>query len=129
MKVYVAARMFEKDEVLRMYKLLKKAGHEISADWTWHKNIKPYDQNPETAKDYSIEDMNGVIDCDVFILVTSESPGTGSAGEFGAAILSNLKLGKPKIYVVGQYIGNNFFYFHPAVVRKNTIDDVLKELK
>ncbi len=129
MKIYVAGRMSERDEVKRIYALLKKSGHEISVDWTWHKNIKPYDKNSKVARDYSIEDMDGVIDCDIFILLTSESPGSGSAGELGAAILSQIKLGKPKIYVVGQYMGNNFFYFHPTVVRRNTIDEVLKELK
>ena len=50
MKIYVAARMFEKNEVLRIYKLLRKKGHEISVDWTWHKNIKPYDKNSKIAK-------------------------------------------------------------------------------
>jgi hypothetical protein len=128
MKIYVAARMFEAEEVKRIYHMFEKKGHEISADWTWHKNIKPYDKNQKTAKQYAIEDMNGVVDSDVFILLTSEFPGAGSSGELGAAIMSNIKLGKPKIYVVGKDIGNNFFYFHPSVRRRENIDQVLTEL-
>jgi len=128
-KFYIAARFTEKDKVRGIYQLLKKNGHQITADWTLHKPIKPYDKNAEIARDYALEDMNGVIDCDVFVLIASEDTGTGSAGELGAAILSQAKLGKPKIYVIGEYMGNNFFYFHPTVIRKNNIEEVLDDLK
>ncbi len=128
MKFYIAARFTEKNEVLKIYKLLQDNGHEITADWTLHKAIKPYDQNAEIAKDYAIEDMNGVINCDVFVLLTNENTGSGSAGELGAAILAQVKFGKPKIYVIGEHMGNNFFYFHPSVTRLNTIEEVLEEL-
>lgn len=129
MKFYIASRFTEKNEVGRIYQLLQDKGHEITADWTLHKNIKPYDQNYEIAKGYAIEDMDGVINCDVFVLITSENTGSGSAGELGAAILSNVKLGMPKIYVIGEHMGNNFFYFHPSVKRMKTIDDVLTDLQ
>jgi hypothetical protein len=128
MKFYVAARFTEKGQVKKIYKHLQEKGHEITADWTLHKTIKPYDKNAAIAKSYAIEDMNGVINADVFILLTSEHTGAGSAGELGAAILSQVKTGKPKIYVVGMRMDNNFFYFHPAVIRKNTIEEVLQAL-
>lgn len=115
MKIYVAARIFEIEKVRYIYRLLEKSGHQIAADWTYHKNIKPYDKHPKFAKDYAEEDMDGVKNCDIFILLTSEETGSGNAGELGAAILSFLLRGKPKIYVVGSHMGKNFFYFHPTV--------------
>jgi len=128
MKFYIAARFAQKAKVRKLYKVLKCKGHSITTDWTLHKNLKPYDENGEIAKEYAIEDMNGVINSDVFIFITSEITGSGSAGELGAAILSQVKLGKPKIYVVGKHMGNNLFYFHPAVVRRNSIAKVLQEI-
>jgi hypothetical protein len=129
MKFYIAARFNEKYKTRQIYKHLQSKGHKITADWTLHKSIKPYNQNSALAKDYAIEDMKGVAECDVFVLISSQSTGAGSAGELGAAILSQIKYHKPKIYVIGKYIGNNFFYFHPAVIKKNNITEVLKDLE
>ena len=128
MKVYVAARFYEKEIVLDTYKKLKKLGHIITADWTPHKNIKPYSKNPDIAKDYAIEDIVGVKDCDVFILILGDQAGTGTSSELGAAIMSQLLNKKPKIYVVGEYLDQNFCFYHPSVIRRKTIQDVLKEL-
>lgn len=128
MKVYVAARFYEKELVLQVYKLLQEAGHEISADWTMHKNIKPYSQNLETAKDYAVEDIEGVRKSDIFILLLGDQPGTGVSTELGVAIMSFLTFAKPKIYLVGNQLDQNFCFFHPVVIRKKTIGDVLQEI-
>ncbi len=128
MKVYVAARFYEKEIVLDVYKKLKAQGHTITADWTPHKNIKPYSQNPDTAKEYAIEDIEGVRNSDIFILILGDQAGTGTSSELGAAILSNLSFQKPKIFVVGKYIDQNFCFYHPSVIRKDTIEDVFKEI-
>jgi hypothetical protein len=68
------------------------------------------------------------MDADVFVLLTSDQTGSGSAGELGAAIASQMLSNKPQIYVVGQQMGNNCFYFHPTVNRVETIEDVLADL-
>ena len=128
MKIYLAARFDKKQEVRDLYERFKKLGYEISADWTLHKPIKPYKNNPETARDYSIEDIDAVRNCDVFILMTDEA-GTGMYVELGAAISSNLEHGKPKIYVIGEHTSRSMFYFHPSVNRRKTIDDVLQEIE
>lgn len=125
MKIYVAARFSEKKEVLRIYKLLREKGHTIIADWTLHKNIDPYDKNQAIAKKYAIEDIEAVTNSDVFILLTSAKPGLGSTTELGAAIASNELSGKPKIYVLGTHMSQNFCYFHPSVNRFKTIKQLL----
>ncbi len=128
MKVYIAARFNKKQEVRHLYSKFKKLGHEIAADWTLHKLIKPYENNVKIAREYSVEDINAVRNCDVFILLSDEA-GTGMYVELGAAISSNLEHGKPKIYVVGDHISRSMFYFHPSVNRRKTIDEVLEEIK
>lgn len=128
MKIYIAARFDKKEEVRGLQKLLSEKGHEITADWTLHKPIKPYNENSEIAKDYATEDVNGAKDCDVFMLLTDEA-GTGMYVELGVAILSHLQSGKPKIYAVGEHISRSMFYFHPSVNRRENIGQVLKELK
>jgi len=129
MKVYVAAKFNRKDEVLALFEKLKGLGHEVSFDWTVHRFIKPYDENVQTAGEYTSEDMQGVRDCDIFILLTGEEKSTGAHVELGAAILSSLERGKPIIYVVGDCDTKSMFYFHPSVKRKKSIDEVLEEIR
>jgi len=127
-KVYIASRFDRKLKVAELYERFKKLGYEVAVDWTVHKPIKPYEENIIPAWQYSVEDMKGIIDCDLFILLTDKE-GTGIYAELGAAIFSNLEHGKPKIYVIGDYTSNCMFYFHPSVNRRKTIDEVIKEIE
>lgn len=129
MKIYVAARFFDKEKVKEVYKRLKADGHEITADWTDHVNPKPYEKNRKMCEEYSIKDINGVLNCDVLILITNEIAGAGSSTELGAAIALNLSFKKPEIYVVGEYINNNTFYFHHSVNIRKNIEEVYRELR
>jgi len=128
-KVYVAARFHLKERVRSLYEKLKRKGYEISFDWTLHKWIIPYEKNVELARQYSEENIEGVANSDIFILLTDEERGgTGMYVELGVAILSYKLFGKPKIYVVGEDNSYALFYFHPSVIRKNSIEEVLEEL-
>jgi hypothetical protein len=127
MKVYVAAKFEERDEVLKLYEILKSKGHTVTCDWTKHKSISPYKDNPELAREYSIGDTNGSMDADFFIMLTPND-GKGMFVELGAAIASNIKSGKPKIYAVGENNTETIFYFHPSVTRVDTLDEVLKQI-
>ncbi len=129
MKVYIASKFKDKEKVKKLNKLFREKGYELSGDWTNHVQVRPYNKEPKRSKDYSIEDAAAVKDSDIFILLTNEEGGTGSSTELGVAISSNLILGKPKIYVVGEHVGVNMFYFHPSVNKKKTIEELLKELK
>jgi len=127
MKAYIAARFNQKDQTLDIARKLKDRGYDFISDWTSHKSIKPYEQNSEMAQQYAIEDVDGTRNTDLFILISDEA-GTGMYVELGAAIASNLMSGKPKIYVIGNQLDRSMFYFHPTVNRRNTIEDVLKEI-
>lgn len=127
MKIYIASRTSEREGVRRLNQILSDKGFEI-LDWTGHKNTKPYEENKSLAKEYSLEDAQMVKDCDIFILLTSEFPGSGSTTEFGMALFSYELFKKPNIYVVGKNI-NNIFFFHPGVKMVKTSEELLKILK
>ena len=127
MTFYVASRFGNKEFVRKIYEILQSKGHSITADWTQHKSIKPYDQNASMCGNYAIEDIGGVKDCDVFILVSGEG-GTGMHTELGVAILSHILFGKPKIYVAGEHNKNSMFYYHPSVKRMEKIEYVFEDL-
>lgn len=127
MKFYIASRFEMKDLILETYEQIKKLGHEIIYDWTIHKPIKPYEKNPETAREYATEDAYGAMNCDIFIMY-SDKYGTGMYTEQGLAIASNLIRGKPMIYVIGENNSKSLFHFHPSVKRMNTLDEVLEDI-
>lgn len=128
MKFYVAGRFSNKDKVRKINKLLLEKGHQLSGDWTSHEQVKPYDKEPSRSMTYSIEDMNAIVNCDIFILLINKEAGIGSSTELGAAIALNIKSGKPKIYIAGKNISNNMFNFHPSVEVKETIYEVVESL-
>jgi len=127
MKIYIASRFHKKEEVKKLYKLFRDKGHKISSDWTLHKRIKPYKENQEMASKYAIEDVEGVKDSDIFIMI-SDNTGTGLYTELGVAIASCVEFGKPKIYIIGDYKDRFMFHFHPSINLKNNIEEVLKEI-
>ncbi|MBI4983093.1 hypothetical protein HZC32_00410 [Candidatus Woesearchaeota archaeon] len=101
MEFYIAARFDRKEEVRALYKELQARGHKISADWTLHEPIKPYESNQELARQYAFEDIEGARRCGVFVI----------------------------LYVIGDYASRSPFYFHPSVSRRKTFDDVLEEIE
>ncbi len=128
MKFYIASRFGNLDEVRKTYKVLKQQGHTISLDWTIHESVKPYGQNEEKAARYSVEDVEGVRRSQVFVLLSDEA-GTGMYVEFGIALQSFLEKGSPLVYVIGAYTDRCSFFFHPAVRRVKTIEEVLGEVR
>ena len=128
MKVYLAARFDERERVRDMQARLRELGHEITADWTTHDPIARYGDRPEWAREYAVEDLQGVVEADVFVFLTSASVGTGTHTELGTAIREFQATGKPKVYVIGEHTARSIMYFHPAVNRREDFDDVISEL-
>lgn len=103
-------------------------GHVITADWTQHLNVKPYDKHPREAGVYAAEDLTGTITSEVFIYLSSPEVGAGLSAELGAALASHEITGRPRIYVVGEYAATNTFHYHPTVTRVNSVEEVLADL-
>ena len=131
MKFYVAAFVGEKERVRRIHHRLRELGHEITVDWTAHPGVfgKDREKYPERVRGIAIRDMNGVRDCDVFVLLSEPADGRAKYVELGAAIMSYLEKGKPMVYVLGQGTHLSVFFYHPAVKRVRTLDEVLADIK
>lgn len=125
--VYVAARFAKKDEVREIFLKLESLGYVPSEDWTQHKLIKPYVNNPKLSEEYAVVDINGAKNADLFILISDEA-GTGMHTELGAAIANNIDYKKPDIYVIGLRNARSAFFYHPTVKRRLTIDEVIEEI-
>jgi hypothetical protein len=129
MKVYVAMRFDRRDEARRLMDELERLGHSITRDWTTHKSIGRKGSDPELSRTYATEDLDGVLAADAMIMIPEPIPaGTGMHTELGAAICKQLESGRPRIFVAGEGNGGSLMYFHPAVERRATVEDVLAEL-
>jgi nucleoside 2-deoxyribosyltransferase len=128
MKVYLAGRFDERERIREMQGVLRERGHEITLDWTTHDPIARYGERPELARVYAQEDLQGVMEADVFIFLTAASVGTGTHVELGVAIGEFVTTGKPRIYVIGEHTSRSIMYFYPAVERRESFEAVLDEI-
>ncbi len=128
MKIFVTGRFPDVKNIKRVIKILKKHNHEIIFDWTKKGNLKPYDKNFLKSKNFSKKAIEAIGNSDVFIFVAHPEIAGGSSVELGAAINSFINIGKPKIYLIGKFNTKVIFYFHPAVTKLDSIEEVLSKL-
>ena len=128
MKVYIAGKFEDRAKVQELYTQIEEMGHRVAYNWTTHKPIKPYFQNQEMAQGYSDNELFGILNSDIFICLTHEA-GTTLLMEFGAALIINRKTGKPLVYAVGNSNEKSPWFFNSRVQRRNSIDEVIKEIK
>lgn len=107
--IYVATRWERKLEVRSVYELAKMYGLEPSHDWTVYD-----DQLTAERAIRAEEDISGVMECSVFLLL-SDDGGTGMYVELRVALAANALLGHPAIYIVGRYNDRSIFFHHPSV--------------
>ena len=130
MRFYVAAFIGEKERVRQIQHELRTLGHEISEDWTLYDGIPigERDRLPDKVGEIAIRDMRGVRNCEVFLLLSDPPDGRAKYVELGAAILSAIEHGRPRIYVLGEATNHSVFFYHPVVRRALTLQDVLEDL-
>lgn len=136
MKIFVSGQIKDLEYVRTVQDKLIEMGHEITHDWTNKLNgdlllsgseakLKNIDETSRRAK----TDIQGVIDCDTYIICTKNREyGKGMYVELGAALSLNVANGKPRIFLVGPMNHMSIFYFHPSVMRFDNIDEVFKIL-
>ena len=116
MRFYVAGKFENKEEIKVLQNELRKGGHIITVDWTWHK----YD-DPGYPSQYAVEDIIGASSCDAYVGVFKEDVGyKGALVEMGAA----LAFGK-KVYLIGHAIDSCLFVGHPFVRQFDGIKEFL----
>ncbi len=107
--IYVATRWERKNDVRHIYELAERYGLEPSHDWTVYDD-QLTDERPIRAA----EDVSGVMEASLFLLLSDEG-GTGMYVELGVALVSNMLLGHPAIYIVGKWNDRSIFFRHPSV--------------
>lgn len=129
MKIFVSGQIDEKEEINVIYQKLQQSGHEVTHDWTKTDGIGDKLKNQEEAGLRAAKDITGVVEADIYILVSNnKKPGKGMYVELGAALALNEALGKPQIFTIGNRNHLSIFYLHPAVTHLKTIEDVLQQL-
>jgi hypothetical protein len=123
MKIYVAGKYQDKDKVRYIHQLLRGSGHEITCDWT---NEVKYPNNapPEDKKYYAIDDVRGVKDADlIIVLMTIPYEYKGAWVEFGIALGTDTP-----IRVIGDCGDKCIFINHPLVTKYTDIQSAIGDI-
>lgn len=130
MNIFIASSIKNKGEVNTIYQKLIDAGHKIVVDWTKDEPVERDDKNFFTEKSRrAVRDLDGVLNCEVFIILSEPIDGRAKYSEFGIALASHINNGRPEIFVVGEDTTRSLFFFHPAVKHKKSIEEVISELE
>lgn len=128
MKFYIASRTKDRKLVEEIHRQVVNKGHEFMSTWVNEGEIIPYEKNISASSKRAEQCVRDSSGCDVFVLI-SDNSGSGMYTELGVALLSNINSGKPKIYIMGDYINRSAFFFHPSVKRVSSIEEVFKDLE
>jgi hypothetical protein len=131
MKFYIAGNLRDRQEVRAVMDTVREAGYEVIVDWTKDRDLENnYLKNIAEVTERVQRDTQGILNCDVFVLVTTEpSVNKGMYVELGIAIAGWQKSRIPKVYIIGDFCNNGSFYFVRGIRRVQSIDEVMEELK
>jgi hypothetical protein len=131
MTFFISSFVGEREQTQQVQAELRRLGHEISVDWTSFPGVPESERNerPHEVAAIAIRDLEGVRHADVFVLLAGVADGRAKYAELGAAIMSAVQNGKPRIYILGDQPVHSVFFFHPAVKRMNTLDEILKDIE
>lgn len=133
MKFFVSGRFDDTHNVRMVIDALIAHGHSITHDWTQSDTLlggtaEKLNNTAESGM-RAQDDINGVLDADVYVLLSNNATvGKGMYVELGAALAAHQLHKRPKVYVIGPRNHLSVFYLHPTVIHKNTIEDVLTDL-
>lgn len=127
-KVYVIGKFEQKELVRDVYRRLREIGYEISYDWTTHKFIAPFAQNPDLAAEYSEEELKAISQSSIVIYLSDKNSNTSKC-EMGSAIMLNFLRGEPMIFAVGDFNEATPWFINPRVIRRKSIEEVISELQ
>ncbi|WP_309322674.1 hypothetical protein [Actinomyces stomatis] len=128
MRVFVSGQFKEKRRVREAFQVMEAAGHVITYDWTRTEALeKPYSLYSVEASRRAREDINGILSADTFVLMSDNREcGKGMYVELGAALaMAELRSKQIRVYIVGPMNHESIFYYHPLVVHKETLEEVV----
>lgn len=129
MKIFVTGRSSNYERVVEAFDAIEAAGHTVALRWTDLPMIKPYADNQTKAGEFAMNQVEGIIESDVFVLI-AHNDGTGVFTEFGAALALAQLHGKPTIYAIGDETvqAAAMFHYHPLIQWRVSLDEVLSEI-
>ena len=135
-QVFVSGQINDLSYVRAVQAQFVASGHVITHDWTrietGNKMLTGRQakfDNPDEASKRANADMTGVVDCDVYVICTNnEDMGKGMYVELGGALALNVATGVPKVYLLGDRKHATIFYFHPSILLRETVDEIIKEI-
>ncbi len=110
MKIYVGGKLGEEGSVQELMDYLRGLGHEITFDWTKTPHLKPFEENLEASIKCAMDEVRGVKDAELMILLYSDK-GTGMFVELGVALGNSI----PVLAVVKAPPVKTSFLYHPLV--------------
>lgn len=127
MKFFVSGSIRHKEEIRSLYAQVEAAGHEITHDWTRSDPIGVKSENTQESGRRAKMDIDGVLAADVYVLDSSNTHvGKLMYGELVAAIVGHEHFNQPKhVFIIGPFNHDSIVYYHEAVTRVDSMDDVL----
>ena len=122
MEWYFSSRTIHRESIKKIGEILKKHGHEVSFEWTDFDKLESFDKTYELSEKI----RNGIINSEIFVMI-SDKEGTDMYVELGIAIGNYMKMGNPKIYVVGPYNKRSVMHNHPSIKHFKTLENVFHE--
>ncbi len=123
MKVFLSTELDDKAAHATAKEGLLQGGHTLSHDWSVTEILPPdFANNAEKAKAIALINIEGVLTCDAFMILTSnEVAGHGMYAELGAALVRAEAGQLDHVLVIGERRHETVFYYHPQVRHFNTI--------
>lgn len=125
MRIFVSAQLDDRAAVEEFQDRCRSLGHSVTQDWLNDGEVIPpgFAKSAESAGRVARDDIVGVLDADVFVILTSnEKPGKGMCVELGAA-LARAELGSLRyVFAVGSMNHETIFYWHPLVTRFENLE-------
>lgn len=127
MRIYVASKFENTEQVRSVMASLRAAGHTITFDWTTHNQADR--QGPELysyLQSCATDDAQGVLSAGAVLLlpVTAETPMAGAFTELGIAIARGIRVVVVDAFAESRQ--NNVFYFMPGVHHVKTVEEAIK---
>lgn len=122
MKLYVAGKWEDRENVRKLMDELEIQGHEIVHDWT---AIEVSNDDIEALTEHSVYDTEGVRNCELLVaLVDKDYAYAGTLGEIGMAVIQN-----KEICVIGNGCIKFIFFYHPSVKKFSKEEELLDYMR
>ncbi|MCY1145736.1 hypothetical protein OWR29_47725 [Actinoplanes sp. Pm04-4] len=130
MSVFVSGQIGEKARIREVFSDLVAEGWRITHDWTTTDDLGKVLESGDEASRRAAADITGVLDADVYLLVSdNKAAGKGMYVELGAALAMAESRGAPDVYIVGPMNHASIFYLHPLVRHLPDVAAVVKDVQ